>query len=93
MVAVALRSDLVPGLRLMMMCVIGLQLVFAAMLTRYSAGSVLGLFAFEAMAVVAAVGSGGPMLLRGALAAGAVAVIALMGASLPAFPSPPPPRR
>lgn len=93
LVAVAMRSDLVPGFRIMMMGVLSLQLVFATRLTRYSAGSVLGLFAFEVMAVVASVGSGGPIVLRGVLAAGAVAVISLMGASLSVFPSPPPPRR
>lgn len=95
LIAVALRSDLVPGSRVIMMGVVSLQLAFAAMLTRYSAGSVLALFAFEATAVVASVGSSGPIVLRGALASCAVAVVALMGASLSAFPSPapPPPRR
>jgi hypothetical protein len=92
LVAVGLRSDLVPGFRVVLMLVLSLQLLFAALVTRYSAGSVFGLFVFEGMAVIAATGSNGPILLRAALAACAVAVIGLLGASLSAFPSPVPPK-
>jgi len=90
--AVAGRTDLTVGLRVGLMFVVGLQLVFAARLSHYSAGSVLGLFVFQGMAVIAALGSNGPLVLRGALALGAIAVILLLGASLSAFPSPTPPR-
>ena len=92
MVSVAGRTELVVGLRISLMLVIGLQLVFAARLSRYSAGSVFGLFAFELMTLVAGAVSGGSLLIRGALALSSITVIALLGASLSAFPSPAPPR-
>ena len=95
LVAVASRTDLVPGFRVMLMLVLALQLLFARGILRRSAGSVLGLFAFELMAVIAAIGSSAHPVLRLGLAAGAVAVIVLLAMSLDAFPTvaPPPSHR
>ena len=79
----------------MLMLVLALQLLFARGILRRSAGSVLGLFAFELMAVIAAIGSSAHAVLRLGLAAGAVAVIVLLAMSLDAFPTvaPPPSHR
>jgi hypothetical protein len=72
-----------------MLCVmVGLQLVFAQRAAGRSAGGVFGLFACEAMTVVAAIGADGPVIVRLALAAAAIATIVLLAASLHAFPSP-----
>ena len=95
LLAVASRTDLVPGFRVMLMLVLALQLLFARGILRRSAGSVLGLFVFELMAVIAAIGSGAHALLRLGLAGGAVVVIVLLAMSLDAFPTvaPPPSHR
>jgi len=85
---VAGRSELTWGLRVALMLVLSLQLVFARGAWRLSAGSVLGLLAFEAMAVVAAIASDGPLVVRGALALAAVSVMVLLVMSISAFPSP-----
>ena len=85
---VAGRSEFTPGLRIGLMAVLALQLVFARGAWHLSAGSVLGLLAFEAMAVVAAVAGDGAMVVRGALAASALAVVVLLLMSISAFPSP-----
>jgi len=85
---VAGRSELTPGLRVGLMAVLALQLVFARGAWHLSAGSVLGLLAFEAMAVVAAVAGDGALLVRGALAASALTVVVLLLMSISAFPSP-----
>ena len=91
LVAVSTRTDLTPGLRVGLMLILALQLLFAARVTHRSAGSVLGLFAFNGMAVIAAIGSSAHLLLRLGLAAGALGVIVLLAMSLDAFPSPAPP--
>jgi len=85
---VATRSDLTWGLRIGLMLVLSLQFVFVRGALRLSAGSVLGLLAFEAMAVVAAIASDGPLAVRGALALAAVSVMVLLVMSISAFPSP-----
>ena len=82
------RSDLTWGLRIGLMAVLSLQFVFARGALRLSAGSVLGLLAFEAMAVVAAIAGDGPIVVRGALALAAVSVMVLLMMSISAFPSP-----
>src|SRR5947207_870156 len=74
--------------RVGLMAVVGLQLVFARGAWHLSAGSVLGLLAFEAMAVVAAVAGDGALVIRGALAASALTVVVLLLMSISAFPSP-----
>ena len=85
---VAGRSELTVGLRIALMVVVALQLVFARGALRMSAGSVLGLFAFEGMAAVAAVAGEGALVVRGALAFVSIAVIVLLLVSIPSFPSP-----
>src|SRR4051812_13006436 len=85
---ISARSELTPGLRVMLCVMVGLQLLFAQRAAHLSAGGVLGLFACEAMAVIAAIGARGPITIRLALAAAAIATIALLAASLHAFPSP-----
>jgi hypothetical protein len=91
LVAVSTRRDLTPGLRVSLMVILGLQLLFAAGITHRSAGSVLGLFTFNGMAVIAAIGSDAHLLLRAALAVSAVGVIVLLSMSLDSFPAPAPP--
>lgn len=85
---VAGRSELTGGLRLGLMAVLALQFLFVRGLLRFSPGSVLGLLAFEGMAVVAAIAGDGAIVVRGALALTSVSVIALLLASIQAFPSP-----
>jgi hypothetical protein len=85
---VAGRSELTGGLRAGLMAVLALQLLFIRNALRLSAGSVLGLLAFEAMAIVAAIAGDGPLAVRGALALASVSVIVLLLASIPSFPSP-----
>jgi hypothetical protein len=88
LVFISLRSELTPGLRVMLCMMVGLQLVFAQRAAQLSAGGVFGLFACEAMAVIGAIGADGPLIVRLALAAAAIATIVLLAASLHAFPSP-----
>lgn len=92
LVAVGGRAELTVGLRVMLGLVLALQLLLAALVLRLSAGSVLGLFAYEAMAIVAAIGSPGALALRLALAFSAIAAIVLLARSLPLFPTPAPPK-
>lgn len=85
---VAGRRELTVGLRIALMVIVALQFVFALGALRQSAGSVLALFAFEGMAVVAAVAGDGSLLVRGALASVSIAVIVLLLVSIASFPSP-----
>ena len=85
---VAGRRELTIGLRLGLMVVVAMQLVFARGALRLSAGSVLGLLAFEGMTVVAAIAGDGALVVRGALAFVAIAVIVLLMVSIASFPSP-----
>jgi hypothetical protein len=82
------RHEYTPGLRIGLAGVLALQLLFARGVLHMSAGSVLGLFAFEMMAVVAAIAGDGALVIRGALAATAISVIVLLMLSISAFPSP-----
>jgi hypothetical protein len=82
------RRELTVGLRVGLAAVVGLQYVFARGALRMSAGSVLGLLAFEAMAIVAAIAGDGALAIRAALAASAIAVLVLLMVSIAAFPSP-----
>jgi hypothetical protein len=84
---VAGRHELTWGLRIGLMFVLSLQLVFARGAMRMSAGSVLGLLAFEVMAVVAALAGDGALVVRGALAVVALSVVVLLMVSISAFPS------
>ena len=82
------RRELTVGLRVGLVAVVALQYVFARGALRMSAGSVLGLFAFEVMAIVAAIAGDGALVIRGALAATALSVMVLLMVSISAFPSP-----
>jgi hypothetical protein len=82
------RSEFTPGLRVALAGVLALQLLFARGALRMSPGSVLALLAYEVMAVVAAIGGDGPLVIRGALAASALSVMVLLMVSISAFPSP-----
>ena len=85
---VAGRSELTVGLRALLMVVVAMQFVFARGALRLSAGSVLGLLAFELMTIVAAVAGDGAIVVRGALASVSIAVIVLLMVSIASFPSP-----
>ena len=85
---VAGRGELTLGLRLGLMVVVAVQFLFARGALRMAAGSVLGLLAFEAMAVVAAIAGNGALVVRGALAAVSLSVMVLLLVSIAAFPSP-----
>ena len=85
---VAGRGELTIGLRVGLMVVVAMQFVFARGALRMSAGSVLGLLAFEGITVVAAIAGDGALVVRGALALAAVAVIVLLMVSIASFPSP-----
>ena len=85
---VAGRHELTVGLRVALMVIVGLQFLLARGALHMSAGSVLGLFAFEGMAAVAAFAGDGALIVRGALASVSIAVIVLLLVSIPSFPSP-----
>jgi hypothetical protein len=82
------RGEYTPGLRAGLAAVLALQLVFAQGAVRMSAGSVLALLAYEVMAVVAAIGGDGAIVVRGALAVSALSVMLLLMVSIASFPSP-----
>ena len=82
------RKEFTPGLRIGLVIVVALQYLFARGALRLSAGSVLGLLAYEAMAVVAAIGGDGAIAIRGALAFVSLSVMVLLMVSISAFPSP-----
>ena len=82
------RSEFTAGLRVGLAGVLALQLLFAQGAMRLSAGSVLALMAYEMMAVVAAIAGDSALVIRGALAASAIAVLVLLMVSISAFPSP-----
>jgi hypothetical protein len=82
------RSEFTPGLRIGLAVVVALQLLFARGVLHLSAGSLLALMAYEAMAVVAAIAGDGALAIRGALAATAISVMVLLMVAISAFPSP-----
>jgi hypothetical protein len=82
------RHEYTPGLRIGLAAVLALQLLFAQGALRMSAGSVLALMAYEVMAIVAAIGGDGALVIRGALAVTAISVMVLLMVSISAFPSP-----
>lgn len=88
-VAVSGRSSLTPGLRAGLVLCIALKWAAAAGVLRRSAGAALALLLLQGTTVVAAFGAvSSPVALRLALGAVAAASIALLLASLHAFPSP-----
>jgi hypothetical protein len=88
-VAVLGRSALTPGLRLLLVLCVALKWLFAWRVLHLSAGAALGLLLLEGTTAVAALGAvEADLLARGALGATAITVIALLAASLHAFPSP-----
>jgi hypothetical protein len=88
-IAVSGRSELTPGLRSALVFCLALKWLFAWRALRLSAGAVLGLFLFEGTTAVAAVGAvDASAAVRLALGGTAITVIALLAASLHAFPSP-----
>ena len=93
-VAVVGRTNLTAGLRAMLVIILALKWLFAWRALRLSAGAALGLLLLEGTTVVAALGAvDTDSLVRAALGATALTVIALVGASLHAFPSPDLPAR
>lgn len=87
--AVVGRTALTPGLRALLVLCLGLKWVFAWRVLRLSAGAALGLLLLEGTTIVAAFGAvDADGLVRLALGATALAVVALLAASLHAFPPP-----
>lgn len=92
-VAVVGRTALTPGLRVLLVLCLSLKWLFAWGALRLSAGAALGLLLLEGTTIVAALGavsSGAGVRL--ALGVTAATVIALLAASLHAFPAPELPR-
>lgn len=92
-VAVVGRTALTPGLRVLLVLCLSLKWLFAWRALRLSAGAALGLLLLEGTTIVAALGavsSGAGVRL--ALGVTAATVIALLAASLHAFPAPELPR-
>jgi hypothetical protein len=88
-VAVVGRTNLTPGLRAMLVVSLGFKWLFAWRVLRLSAGAALGLLLLEGTTVVAAFGAvDSGLLVRVALGSTALMVIALVAASLHAFPTP-----
>ncbi len=88
LLVVAWRDQLTIALRVALMAAIALQLLFARLALRRSAGAVFGLLLSQLTAVLVAVGSGGPVWARSTLAVVAVTIAGLLLASAHAFPSP-----
>jgi hypothetical protein len=89
-VVIARRTELVPGFRVCLILVLSLKLVWAVGVLRLRPGAALGLFMIEGISALAALGAtDAPIGARLALAATATAVIALVAASLHAFPEAP----
>ncbi|HLT16630.1 MAG TPA: hypothetical protein VK007_08000 [Acidimicrobiales bacterium] len=88
-VAVAGRGSLTPGLRAGLVLCIALKALFAWRVLHRSHGAALGLLLLQGTTVVAALGAvDSPAAVRLALGGVAVASIALLSASLHAFPQP-----
>lgn len=88
-IAVSGRDELTAGLRAGLVLCISLKWLFAWLLLRRSAGAALGLLMLEGTTVVAAFGAvEASTAVRLALGVTAATVIALIGASLHAFPPP-----
>jgi hypothetical protein len=86
-VVIARRTELVPGFRVCLVLVLSLKLVWAAGALRLRAGAALGLFMIEGVSALAALGAtDAPLGARLALATTALTAIALVAASLHAFP-------
>ncbi len=88
-VAVVGRTALTPGLRVLLVLCLSLKWLFAWGALRLSAGAAMGLLLLEGTTIVAALGavSSGAGI-RVALGVTAGTVIALLAASLHAFPGP-----
>ena len=87
--AVAGRTTLTPGLRGGLVLCIACKWLFAWRVLRLSPGAALGLLLFEGTTVVAALGAvDTDGLVRLALGGSALTVVALVLASLHAFPTP-----
>jgi hypothetical protein len=88
-VAVSGRSELTPGLRIGLILCLSLKWLFAWLVLRRSAGAALGLLLLEGTTIVAALGAveSSPGV-RLALGVTAAVVMALVAASLHAFPPP-----
>lgn len=88
-VAVTGRSDLTVGLRVGLVVCLGLKWLFAWRALRLGPGAALGLLLLEGTTVVAAFGAvDTDALVRVALGGTALTVMALLAASLHAFPTP-----
>lgn len=88
-VAVVGRTSLTPGLRVGLVACLALKWLFAWRLLHLSAGAALGLLLLEGTTLVAAFGAvDADPLVRLALGTSSFAVIALLFASLHAFPAP-----
>lgn len=86
---VAGRTELTPGLRVILVLCVGLKWLFAWRILRLKAGAMLGLLMLEGTTIVAAFGAvDAAMGARVALGAVALTVIGLLSSSLHAFPTP-----
>jgi hypothetical protein len=92
-VAVARRTELVPGMRTFLVLCLALKLVFAWRVRQLRPGPALGLLLLEGTTVVAALGAvEANGLARLALGLAAIIVLVLLCSSLHAFPEPALPR-
>ncbi len=88
-VAVAGRTALTPGLRVVLVLSIATKWLFAWRVLRLSPGAALGLLLLEGTTIVAAFGAvDTDLLVRLALGGTALVVLVLLLASLHAFPTP-----
>jgi hypothetical protein len=88
-IAVTGRTALTPGLRVLLVLCLGIKWLFAWRILRLSHGAALGLLLLEGTTVVAALGAvETDALVRAALGGTALTVVALVLASLHAFPPP-----
>lgn len=82
------RDDYGPGGKALVAGLFALKIVFAHGVRRLRAGAVFGLFLFEATGLLVAAGASFSAGVRVLLVACVIAVFALVGSCLSAFPSP-----
>ena len=88
-VAVAARTALTPGLRVVLVLSLAMKWLFAWRVLRLSHGAALGLLLLEGTTIVAAFGAvDTDLFVRLALGGTALTVVVLLLASLHAFPTP-----
>ncbi len=85
---IGLRTELVPGMRGFLILVVGVQVLCALRVQRFSPVATLGLFVLQATTVLAGLTSHASLLLRAGLVGSAATVLVVLSRSLKYYPEP-----